>query len=469
MSDVETYEILVLGSGEAGKYITWTMAKAGHRTAMVERKWLGGSCPNIACLPSKNVIYSARVAALAKRGAEFGLEIDSLAINMAGVQRRKRMMVEGEHQVHLDLQAASGAELIMGNARFVAPRTAEVALNDGGTRTLAADRVFLTLGSRATMPNVPGLAAAQPMTHVEALDLDHLPQHLIVLGGGYVGLELSQAMRRFGSQVTVIEAGPQLAGREDPDVGAALLELFHDEGIDVLLETHVSRVEGHSGQKVRVYAKDGHGERILQVTDLLVATGRTANTDGIGLEHTGVELNDHGYIKVNERLQTTAANIWAMGDCAGSPQFTHIAFDDFRVVYDNLNGGHRTTRNRLISFCMFTDPELARVGRNESEARRDGVEYRVAKMLMADVLRTETVSEARGFLKMLIGANSDEILGFTAFGFEASEPMVAVQIAMIGRMPYTLLRDAIFTHPTMSEGLIKLLTSVPAQSTPRSA
>jgi pyruvate/2-oxoglutarate dehydrogenase complex dihydrolipoamide dehydrogenase (E3) component len=415
------------------------------------------------------LIYAAKVASLAKRGAEFGLEIDSLAISMAGVQRRKRMMVEGEHQVHLDLQAASGAELIMGNARFVAPRTAEIALNDGGTRTIAADRVFLALGSRATMPDVPGLAAAQPMTHVEALDLDRLPQHLIVVGGGYVGLELSQAMRRFGSKVTVIEAGPQLAGREDPDVGAALLELFHDEGIDVLLETHVSRIEGRSSQKVRVHTKDAHGERILEGTDLLVATGRTANTDGVGLEHTGVELNDHGYIKVNERLQTTAANIWAMGDCAGSPQFTHIAFDDFRVVYDNLNGGHRTTRNRLLSFCMFTDPELARVGRNESEARRDGVEYRVAKMPMADVLRTETVSEPRGFLKMLIGANSDEILGFTAFGFEASEPMVAVQIAMIGRMPYTLLRDAIFTHPTMSEGLIKLLTSVPAKSTQQSA
>jgi pyruvate/2-oxoglutarate dehydrogenase complex dihydrolipoamide dehydrogenase (E3) component len=469
MSDVEKYEILVLGSGEAGKNITWTMAKAGHRTAMVERKWLGGSCPNIACLPSKNLIYSARVAALAKRGAEFGLEIDSLAISMAGVQRRKRMMVEGGHQVHLDLQAASGADLIMGNARFVAPRTAEIALNDGGTRTIAADRVFLALGSRATMPDVPGLAAAKPMTHVEALDLDRLPQHLIVVGGGYVGLELSQAMRRFGSKVTVIEAGPQLAPHEDPDIGAALLELFHDEGIDVLLDTQVSRVEGRSGQQVRVHAKDMHGERILEGTDLLVATGHRPNTDGVGLEHTGVELNDHGYIKVNERLQTTAANIWAMGDCAGSPQFTHIAFDDFRVVYDNLNGGNRTTRNRLLSFCMFTDPELARIGRNESEARRDGVEYRVAKMPMADVLRTEAVSEPRGFLKMLIGANSDEILGFTAFGFEASEPMVAVQIAMIGRMPYTMLRDAIFTHPTMSEGLIKLLTSVPAKSTRRSA
>jgi pyruvate/2-oxoglutarate dehydrogenase complex dihydrolipoamide dehydrogenase (E3) component len=212
-----------------------------------------------------------------------------------------------------------------------------------------------------------------------------------------------------------------------------------------------------------------HGERILERTDLLVATGRTANTDGIGLERTGVELNDHGYIKVNERLLTTAANIWAAGDCAGSLQFTHVAYDDFRIVYDNLNGGHRTTKNRLIPFCMFTDPELTRVGRNESEAQRDGVAYRLARTPMANVLRTRTVSEARGFLKMLIGANSDDILGFTAFGFEASELMAAVQTAMVGRMPYTMLRDTIFTHPTMSEGLIGLLASVPAKSTQRSA
>jgi pyruvate/2-oxoglutarate dehydrogenase complex dihydrolipoamide dehydrogenase (E3) component len=469
MQDVERYEILVLGSGEAGKYLAWTMAKAGHRTAMVERKYLGGSCPNVACLPSKNLIYSAKVASLARRGAEFGLEIDSLSVNMAGVQRRKRVMVEGLHQMHVDREAASGGELIMGNARFVAPRTVEVTLNDGGTRTIFADRVILALGSRATMPNIPGLSAAQPMTHVEALELDRVPEHLIVMGGGYVGLELAQAMRRFGSQVTVIEAGPQLASREDPDVGAALLELFRDEGIDVSLGTHVFRVEGRSGRKIRIHAKDQDGERILEGTDLLVATGRTANTDGIRLEQTGVELNEHGYIKVNERLQTTAAHIWAMGDCAGSPQFTHVAFDDFRVVYNNLNGGNRTTKNRLVPFCMFTDPELARVGRNESEARRDGMEYRVAKMRAADVLRTRTVSEPRGFLKMLISANSDEILGFTAFGFEASEPMAAVQTAMIGRMPYTMLRDAIFTHPTMSEGLIALMASIPAKSTQRSA
>jgi pyruvate/2-oxoglutarate dehydrogenase complex dihydrolipoamide dehydrogenase (E3) component len=460
MPDIEKYENLVIGSGEAGKNLTWAMAKAGHRTAMVERIRLGGACPNIACLPSKNIIYSARVASLARRGAEFGLEMDSLAINMAGVQRRKRMMVEVQHQVHVDLTAASGAELTMGDARFIAPRTVEVAVNDGGARRILADRVFLALGSRATMPNVPGLSAAQPMTHIEALDLDRLPEHLIVIGGGYVGLELSQAMRRFGSQVTVIEAGPQLAGHEDSDVGAALLELFQDEGIDVLLGTTISQVEGRSGEKIQVHAKDGNGERVLEGTDLLVATGRMANTDGIGLEQAGVELNENGYIKVNERLETTAANVWAMGDCAGSPQFTHVAYSDFRIVHDNLNGGNRTTTNRLIPFCMFTDPELVRVGRNESEARRDGIEYRLAKMPMADVLRTKTVSEPRGFMKMLIGADSDDILGFTAFGFEASELMAVVQTAMLGRLPYTGLRDAIFTHPTMSEGLISLLGQV---------
>ncbi len=464
MPDAEKYEILVLGSGEAGKWTAWTMAQQAHRTAMVERKWLGGSCPNIACLPSKNVIYSARVASLARRGAEFGLEMDQLRINMAGVQRRKREMVEKERQFHADRTAANGVELIMGEARFVAPKVIEVALNNGGTRRVEAERVFLDLGSRSTMPNVPGLAAANPMTHIEALDLDRVPAHLVVIGGGYIGLELAQAIRRFGSQVTVVEAGPQLASREDPDVGAALLELFQDEGIEVLLGTSISEVEGHSGEKIRVHVRDGNGAHILLGTDLLVATGRTPNTKGIGLEQAGVELNEHGYIKVNDRLETTAANVWAMGDCAGSPQFTHVAYHDFRVVHENLKGGNRSTKGRLVPFCMFTDPELARVGRNESEARRDGIEYRVAKMPMANVLRTHTIAEPRGFMKMLIGNDNDNILGFTAFGIEASELMAAVQAAMVGRMPFTMLRDAIFTHPTMSEGLVYLLGQVESRS-----
>jgi pyruvate/2-oxoglutarate dehydrogenase complex dihydrolipoamide dehydrogenase (E3) component len=460
MADAQKYEILVIGSGEAGKWTAWTMADGGHRTAMVERKYLGGSCPNIACLPSKNVIHSARIASLARRGAEFGLEMDQLRINMAGVQQRKRKMVEDEHQFHAKRTADAGIELIMGEGRFVAPKTIEVALNNGGTRRIVGERVFLDLGSHATMPNLPGLAAANPMTHIEALDLDRLPRHLIVIGGGYVGLELAQALRRFGSQVTVIERGAQLADREDPDVGAALLDLFHDEGIEVLLGAQVSKVEGQSGKTVRVYAKDGPGERIIEGTDLLVSIGRTPNTKGIGLEQVGVELDAHGYIKVNERLETTASNVWAMGDCAGSPQFTHVAYHDFRVVRDNLKGGNRTTKDRIVPFCMFTDPELARVGRNEIEAKRDKIEYRVAKLPMANVLRTHTIAEPRGFMKMLIGKDSDEIVGFTAFGIEASELMAAVQTAMVGRLPYTALRDAIFAHPTMAEGLVYLLGQV---------
>jgi pyruvate/2-oxoglutarate dehydrogenase complex dihydrolipoamide dehydrogenase (E3) component len=281
-----------------------------------------------------------------------------------------------------------------------------------------------------------------------------------VIGGGYIGLELAQAVRRFGSDVTVIEQSAQLAEREDPDVGAALLDLFHDEAIEVLLGTHVSQVEGHSGKAVRVYAKDGSGERIIEGTDLLVSVGRTPNTKGIGLEQVGVEIDKRGYIKVNDRLETTASNVWAMGDCAGSPQFTHVAYHDFRIVRDNLKGGNQTTKGRIVPFCMFTDPELARVGRNETEAKRDKIEYRVAKLPMENVLRTHTIAEPRGFMKMLIGKDSDEIVGFTAFGIEASELMAAVQTAMVGRLPYTVLRDAIFAHPTMSEGLVYLLGRV---------
>jgi len=469
MAEPERYDALIIGSGEAGKHIGWTMAQMGHRTAVVERKLIGGSCPNIACLPSKNVVQSAKVASFARRAAEFGLELGSFRIDMAGVQRRKQKMVEEEIQGHLNLYKASGAELIMGSARFMAPRTVEVSLNDGGTRVIAGDRVFLNLGSRAVIPDVPGAAAAKPMTHIQLLDLDRLPQHLIVIGGGYVGLELSQAMRRFGSRVTLIERSPQIASQEDADVSAALLELFHDEGIEVLLGTEVVRVEGLSGQQVRVHVKDANGERVIEGSDLLVAVGRVPNTQEIGLDKTGVDLDARGYIKVNERLETTAPNIWAVGDCSGSPQFTHVAFDDFRVIRDNLDGGNRTTLNRLIPYCIFTDPELARVGLNETQAKSRGIEYRVVKIPMAIVFRAETLSEPRGFLKMLIEKDSDRILGITVLGVEASEPMATVQTAMLAGLPYTALRDAIYAHPTAAEGLVRLLANVPARASHQAA
>jgi pyruvate/2-oxoglutarate dehydrogenase complex dihydrolipoamide dehydrogenase (E3) component len=464
MPDIQQYEILIIGSGEAGKNLAWAMGTAGRRTAVIERALIGGSCPNIACMPSKNVIHSAKVAELARHGSEFGVMTRDVNIEMARVRARKRKMVEDDIQVHHHLYKASGAELIMGEARFVAPRTVEVTLKDGAVHVLSGDQVFLNVGTHSAVPDIPGLRAAKPLTHVEALELGRLPEHLIVLGGGFVALELAQAMRRFGSRVTVVERGRQLASREDPDVAEAILQLFKDEGIEVLLNTEFSEVKGLSGQSVSVRVRNHQGENTLEGSDLLVATGRVPNTRTLGLEKTGVEVDERGYIRVNGRLQTSAPGIWAMGDCAGSPHFTHVATDDFRIVHDNLNGGSRTTEGRLVPFCTFTDPELARVGLNESEAQKRGISYRLTKIPMTKIRRTHTLSETRGFLKALVGADNDQILGLTAFGTQAGEMMAVVQTAMLGKLPYTLLRDAILTHPTMAEGLTVLFGAVPSRS-----
>jgi pyruvate/2-oxoglutarate dehydrogenase complex dihydrolipoamide dehydrogenase (E3) component len=462
---LDRYEILVIGSGEAGKYLASTMAKAGRRTALVERKLIGGSCPNVACMPSKNVIHSAKIASYLRRSAEFGAEAVDTRIDMAGVYRRKQAMVDELVSDNLKRFQTSGVELIMGRARFTAELTAEVMLNAGGSRTLIGDKVFLSLGTRSVLPAIPGLSEADPMTHIEALNMQRLPEHLIVLGGGYIALEFAQAFRRFGSSVTVIERGEQLAANEDEDAGRALLELFRDEGINVLLNTTITRVLGRSGTNLELELACPSGTSVIDGTDLLIATGRVPNTQGVGLEELGVELDTRGYIKVNEKLETTSPSVWAMGDCAGTPQFTHAAYDDFRVVRDNLLGATppRTTRGRLIPSCMFTDPELIRVGLNEKHARELGIPYRIAKFPASAVLRTRTISEPRGFIKMLIAIDSDRILGFTAFCVEASELLAAVQTAMVGDLPYTVLRDAVYTHPTMSEGFVFFLSDVPAQ------
>jgi pyruvate/2-oxoglutarate dehydrogenase complex dihydrolipoamide dehydrogenase (E3) component len=464
MSQAQTYDDLILGSGAGGKLLAWHLGHAGRRVAVVERRWVGGSCPNIACLPTKNEIWSAKVADLLHHAARFGMVAGPITVDMARVRQRKREMVEGLVALHLDLYQKSGAELIMGEGRFVAPNTLEVRLRDGGTRLLTGQRVFLNLGTHATIPPTPGLADARPLTHIEALELDRLPTHLIVLGGGYVGLELAQAVRRFGSRVTVLEHGPQLVSREDPDVAEALGQLLHDEGVEILLSTEILRVEGRSGESVRLQLRTPQGERVLEGSDILAATGRTPNTAGIGLETLGVRLEGRGYVQVNDRLETTASDVWAIGECAGSPQFTHVSEDDFRIIRDNLAGGKRSTRDRLIPFCLFTDPQLARVGLNEVEARRQGVAVRIARLPMAAVLRTRTLGETRGFMKALVEARTDRVLGFTMIGPEAGEVMAIVQTAMLAGMPWTGMRDAIYAHPTMAEGLNSLFAAVPAST-----
>jgi pyruvate/2-oxoglutarate dehydrogenase complex dihydrolipoamide dehydrogenase (E3) component len=457
---IEEYDVVVLGSGEAGKYIAWTQARKGMRAVVVERKYIGGSCPNIACLPSKNIIHSAKIASYFARSEEFGITKDNWRVNMTGVRDHKRKMVNGLIEMHLANYKGSGAELLIGSGRFAGPKTIEVALPDGGTRTLRGENMVISTGSRATVAPIPGLIESRPLTHIEALDLDHLPEHLLIIGGGYVGLELAQAIRRFGSKVTIIERNSRLAHREDSDVTDLLSEIFRDEGIEIVTSATITNIEGKSGDRVRLHAvRDGEQVQ-LEGTHILVASGRTPNTQNIGLELAGVETTGNGHVKVNERLQTTAAGIWAVGDCAGSPHFTHIAFDDYRVVTDNLAGGHRVTTGRQVPFCMFTDPELARIGLNELEAKEGGIAYRLTKIPIVAVLRTRTVSETRGFLKALMDTESDRILGFTALGMEAGEIIATVQVAMSAGLPYTALRDTIFTHPTMLEGLIPLFSAV---------
>ncbi len=456
----EDVEILVLGSGAGGKLLAWHMARSGRRTAVVERRWIGGSCPNVNCLPSKNEIQSAKVASLVRHGAEYGARGVGLEIDMATVRDRKRKMVDQQIATHVRNYQTSGAELIMGSGRFVAPKTLEVRGNEGGTRMLAGHRVFINVGTHAAIPGVPGLEDADPLTNIEALELDYLPEHLIVLGGGYVGLEFAQAYRRFGSRVTVIEQGKQLMAREDPDVSTALQHILTDEGIDFLVGPEITRVEGRSGKEVTLVVRTHAGEQRIEGSDILVAAGRIPNTADIGLDKAGVELDARGFVRVNERLETTAPDVWAIGECAGSPQFTHVSEDDFRIIRDNLAGGKRSTRDRLVPYCMFTDPPLAHVGLSEAEAQRQGLDVRVAKLPMSGVLRAQTTGETQGFMKVLIAGRDDRILGFTMIGAEAGEVVATVQAAMLAELPYARLRDAVLAHPTMAEGLGPLLSNV---------
>jgi pyruvate/2-oxoglutarate dehydrogenase complex dihydrolipoamide dehydrogenase (E3) component len=465
---VEEYDLVILGGGTGSTLAAWTFAAEGQRVAVIERRYIGGSCPNIACLPSKNIIHSAKIASYVRRSEEFGIPKKEFTVNMRAVRERKRSMVSGWNAVYLDNYKKSGAEFIMGSGRFVGPRTLEVTLPDGATRQLRGTNVIISTGTRAVLDKTPGLVDAQPLTHVEALELGDLPEHLLVIGGGYVGLELSQAMRRFGSKVSLIDRNDRLIHREDDDVTEALQQLFKDEGIDLVLNARIKSVSGKSGQSVKIVIERDGKQIHLQGSHLLVATGRAPNTGGIGLELAGVETTATGYIKVNGRLETTAPGVWAIGEVAGSPQFTHVSHDDFRVVHSSLTGGNRVTTGRLVPFCLFTDPEFARVGLSENEARARGVAYRVFKIPMAAVMRASTLSETRGFLKALVEADGDRILGFTGFGVGAGEILSSVQIAMLAGLPYTALRDAILTHPTLGEGLNPLFSSAPSTKELRS-
>jgi pyruvate/2-oxoglutarate dehydrogenase complex dihydrolipoamide dehydrogenase (E3) component len=466
-AQAEEYDLVILGDGTGATLAAWTFAGEGQRVVVLDRKYIGGSCPNIACLPSKNVIHSAKVAEYVRHSQDFGISVGDFSIDMSVVRGRKRRMVTGMNEMYLDNYKKTGAEFVLATGRFVGPKTVEATLRDGSVRRLRGTNVIVSTGTRAAIDPIPGLAEAQPLTHIEALELGQVPEHLMVMGGGYIGLELSQAMRRFGSKVSLIERSEQLVSREDDDVSGVLSGIFRDEGVEIFLNAKTKRVTGKSGDAVQVVIEQNGAEKTLEGSHLLVATGRKPNTEGIGLELTGVEVTERGYIKVNERLQTTAPGIWAIGEVAGSPQFTHISVDDFRVVHANLSGGNRVTTGRQVPFCLFTDPEFARIGLSEKEARAQEIAYRLFKIPMEAVLRARALGETRGFMKALVENDSERVLGFAAVGVGAGETMAAVQIAMIAGLPYTALRDAILTHPTLAEGMGVLFSSEPAAQNQR--
>ena len=400
---------------------------------------------------------------MARNAGDFDTITGEVKVDVAKVRARKHGMVEREAAFHVKAYHESGAELIMGSGHFIAPKTIEVALNQGGTRILAGDQVVINIGTHAAIPAVPGLEGARPLTHIEALEVDYMPPHLIVLGGGYVGVEMAQAYRRFGSQVMIIEPARQLMAREDADMAEEMRRVFENEGIRVALGATPLAVRGVSGDNVTVTLRAASGDEIaIEGSDLLVATGRIPNTADIGLEKAGVELDARGFIRVNGRLETSAPGVWAIGECAGSPQFTHVSNDDFRIVRDNMAGGNRSTGDRLIPYVVFTDPPLARIGLSEAEAARQGISVRVAKLPMSNVLRTEATDESQGFMKVLVG-DDDRILGFAMIGSEAGEVLAAIQTAMLAKLPHQVLREAVITHLTMAEGFGPLLTNVPAR------
>jgi len=458
MSTIEQFEYVFLGGGKGGKTLAMELAKSGKRVAVVEEGMIGGSCINVACIPSKALIQTARTMHAVQSADILKGKAHEAKVDMTQVHRRVREVVDGMVDINAKAFEASGFDLILGTGHFVGPRRIQVTMNDGRERVVEGEHVFINTGTYAAIPDIPGLRDAAPMTHVEALELESLPEHLIVIGGGYIGLEMAQAFRRLGSNVTVVQEAPRVAMREDTDVTDAIESVLANEGIDVRVSVKPSQVSGRSGQSVTVELNDGSH---ITGTHLLVATGRVPRTAGIGLDLAGVALDERGFIKVDERLATSAPNTWAIGEVAGTPMFTHASFDDYRVLKSQLAGGNLTTRDRVIPYAMFIEPELARVGINESDAQRQGIAVRVAKLPMASIPRARTTGDTHGFMKAIVDTQSDRILGFTMLGSNAGEVVATVQMAMLGNLPYTAVRDAILSHPTIAEGLNMLFAKIP--------
>ena len=460
MPEPEQFDAIVLGGGKGGKTLAVELAKAGRRTALVERGMIGGSCINVACIPTKTMVRSAEVAHLVHRAAEFGIEVPHARLDLAAVTSRKDAVVAGMRQANQQtFEQTAGLEFILGSGTFSGPRQLEVQ-TAAGLRRITAEQVFINTGARPSLPDIPGLSAVAPLTSESMLTLDQVPPRLLVLGGGYIGLEFAQMFGRFGSQVTVIQRNAQLLPKEDPEVAATVQALLEAEGIQVLTGCTTQAVHGVPGD-IAVDVSFSAGQRSLPGTHLLAAIGRRPNTESLNLAAAGIETDGRGFVRVDERLQTTAPGVWALGDVNGGPQFTHVSLDDFRIVTANLlAGGNRTTTDRLIPYTVYLDPELGRVGLTETEARRRGLDIKVARLPMSAVPRAKTLGETSGLMKAVIDAGSNRILGCAVLAAHGGEVLGTLQLAIQAGIPYTALRDGIFAHPTLVEGLNQLFADV---------
>jgi pyruvate/2-oxoglutarate dehydrogenase complex dihydrolipoamide dehydrogenase (E3) component len=454
------YDAVVVGAGQGGGPLATAFAHDGRRTALIERAHVGGTCINEGCTPTKTMIASARVAYLARRAGDYGVATESVSVDMRAVRERKRAIVTSfRESSEKRIEETPGLDLLRGEACFADPKSLLVAMPDG-ERKITTDLIVLDVGTRPAPPPLPGLERIPALDSTSVMELAEAPEHLLILGGGYVGVEFSQMFRRFGSRVTVVQRGDQLLGREDGDVAEAVANILHEDGIDVLLETEARAVEATKDGGVRLTVAGPHGERALTGSHLLVAVGRAPNTEDLGLGAAGVKTDTKGFIEVDERLATNVPGIYAIGDVTGGPAFTHISYDDFRILRTNLiEGGDATTSGRLVPYVIFLDPQLGRVGMTEAEARKAGRTTRVAKLPMSGVSRAVEVDEARGFLKAVVGED-DTIHGFAALALEGGEIMAMAQLAMMGKLPYTALSDGIFAHPTLAEAFNNLFANL---------
>jgi pyruvate/2-oxoglutarate dehydrogenase complex dihydrolipoamide dehydrogenase (E3) component len=463
MGDTERYDAIIIGAGQGGGPLASAFAKAGRRTLLVERTHIGGTCINEGCTPTKTMIASGRVAYLARRGADYGVRTGDVTVDLARVRERKRAIVEQFRTSSEQALAKAGVEVEFGHARFLAPHTIEIEKPNGSRIEAMADIIVINTGMRSLVPNIAGLSDVPTLDSTSIMELDTIPEHLLVLGGGYVGLEFAQLFRRFGSRVTIIHRGAQLLPREDSDIGEAIANILRQDEIDLCLDATTTAVArtANGGVKITVKAKDTAGPLEIVGSQLLLAVGRTPNTEDLGVEAAGIALDDKGCIKVNARLETTAHGVYALGDVKGGPAFTHISYDDFRILRTNLlHNGNASTDGRLVPYTVFTDPQLGRAGLTEEEARKAGFDVRVAKLPMSEIARALEMNEARGVMKAVVDGKTKRILGVAVLGIEGGEVAAQLQIAMMGNLPYTTLRDAVFSHPTLSESINNLFAKL---------